>query len=111
MRQTDRSSVPTFLSLPSTRIGRWSAVLLLVSLVLVVLNSALIMPTTESRAGLGTVQTVINVVIGSCVLAAGVCGLVALFIKRERSWTVFAASVLFFVILAMMAQDLATPGN
>lgn len=106
-----RRAASAFLSLPSTRIGRWSGYLLLLGIVLVVLNSAVVMPFTESKAGLGTAQMVVNMAVGSCVVAAGVLGLLALLAKRERSWTLFLSIVILALVAMMMVQDLVTPGQ
>jgi len=104
-----RKRAAGFLSLPTTSIGKWSAGLLLLSLVMVLLNTIVVMPVTEQRAGLELAQTLYNAVTGMCVVASGVSGLFALVMKRERSWVVVVAVLVFASVIALMLQDLATP--
>lgn len=106
--QQDRA--PGLLSLPRTRLGRWSARLLLLSFLLILLNSAAIMPFTEQRGGLDLLQTVFNVAVGLSLVSAGICGAVAWITKAERSWVVVLSMLLLVVLLGMMLQDLATGG-
>lgn len=103
--------VSGFLALPTTRIGKSSGYLLLLGVILVVLNSAIVMPATEGRAGLQAAQTVANAVVGLCVMAAGVCGLAAVLRKGERSWVLFLSISVFALVAVMMVQDLVTPGQ
>lgn len=92
-------------ALPLTRVGRWCAGLLAVSVVAAVLNTALLMPFTESRAGLWTVQRVVDLVIGLCVLASGGAGLWAVIRQRERSWVLFLAIALTAAVLTLNIVD------
>lgn len=101
----------TLFSLPSSRLGKWSASLLGVSLLLVVLNVAVVQPATERRVELETIQTIYNILVGLCVVAAGGSGLFALVAKRERSWIVLLAVLLLGAVIVLMVQDLATPGQ
>lgn len=78
-----------FLSLPSTGIGKWSARLLLLSLVLMLLN--MVLAPALQRTGLELPQAVFNLATFLCVVASGLSGLVAVVVKRERSWAVVAA--------------------
>lgn len=109
--QGTRQRASGFFSLPSTFVGRWSGYLLLLGIALVALNTAVIMPVTESRAGLNAVQMVVNVVVGSCVVASGVLGAFAVLVKRERSWASFLAIAILTLIGMMMAEDLASAGH
>jgi cytochrome bd-type quinol oxidase subunit 2 len=86
-----------FLSLPSTDVGKWSAWLLVVSLVLILLNNLVVMPKTEQQTSLELAQNAFNLAVFLCVAFAGVAGLFAIVMKRERSWAVFAAVLLFIV--------------
>lgn len=85
-----------FSSLPSTITGKWSAGLLLLSLVLILLN---MLPPAEQGAGPEWPQAVFNLVTFLCVVSAGVCGLIALVMKRERSWAVIVAVLLFLLVV------------
>lgn len=89
----------SLLSLPSTRAGAWSARLLVVSLALILLNTLVVMPHTEQRAGLELAQHVFNLAVFMCVAGAGVTGLFALVMRRERSWVVLVAVLLFILAL------------
>jgi hypothetical protein len=84
---------------PSSTLGRVSAVALLVSVLLVIVNSAAVMPFTEAREGLSGVQWVVNAIIGGVLLAAGLVGLAAVVFRQERSWAVLLAIVLAAIAL------------
>lgn len=86
-----------FLSLPATGVGKWSAWLLVVSLVLILLNNLVVMPETEQRPSLELTQKAFNLSVFLCVAFAGVTSLFAILMKRERSWVMFAAVLLFIV--------------
>jgi len=86
-----------FLSLPSTGVGKWSAWLLLISLVLILLNNLVVMPQTEQGTSLELAQRAFNLAVFLCVVFAGVTGLFAIVMKRERSWALFV-SVLLLVL-------------
>ena len=86
-----------FLSLPSTGAGKWSAWLLVVSLVLILFNNLVVMPETERQTSLELAQRAFNLAVFLCVAFAGVTGLFAIVVKRERSWAVFVAVLLFIV--------------
>jgi hypothetical protein len=90
---------------PSSGLGRVCVGLLVASVVAVVLNSALLMPFTESRVGLETAQWVANLAIGVCLLAAGATGLWAVIRLRERSWLLFLAIGLTLVALVLNIAD------
>lgn len=95
-----------FFARPSTQVGRWSAWLLIVSIVLIVLNSAVVMPATESASGLESVQRVINLGVFLCLAAAGAAGATGIVAKRERSWVAFVAFGLFALGLLLNLASL-----
>lgn len=105
-----RKAPSPFLSLPSTSVGKWSARLLLLSLVLVLLNSFVVMPATEQRMGLELAQQVFNFAVWLCVVSAGTSGLFALVMKRERTWAVVLSVVILGVVVGLMVADLVIPG-
>lgn len=90
-----------FLSLPSTGLGKWSAGLLVLALVLLLLNNAVVMPRTEQLPGFDAVQRGINLSVFLSVVAAGACSAVAIVKKREHSWILFAAVLLLALALAL----------
>ncbi|MDH4139938.1 MAG: hypothetical protein OEV43_05140 [Coriobacteriia bacterium] len=98
-----------FLSLPSTSVGKWSARLLLLSLVLALLNSFVVMPVTEQRTSLELAQAVFNFAAWLCVASAGTSGLFALVVKRERSWAVVLSVVILALTVGLMVTDLIIP--
>jgi cytochrome bd-type quinol oxidase subunit 2 len=89
-----------FLSLPSTGVGKWSAWLLLVSIVLVLLNNLVVMPHTEQRTSLELAQRAFNLAVFLCIGLAGGTGLFAIVSKRERSWVAFVSVILLVVAIA-----------
>lgn len=87
----------SFLSMPSTSLGKWSAWLLVLSIVLVLVLNLVVLPAalpemTENIAGL---------TMFACVLASGATGLLAIVMKHERSWVPFLALVALVFVLAM----------
>ena len=66
-----------FLSLPASRIGKWSAWLLVVSLILVLLNNLVVMSQTEQNTDLELAQRIFNLFVFLCVVASGLTGLLA----------------------------------
>ena len=105
-----RKRASGFLSLPSTSVGRWSAGLLLLSVVLVLLNNLVVMPFTEQRTGLETPQSIFNLAVFLFVAGAGLSGVFALLAKRERSWAVILAVILLVFVVAVVAADMVIPG-
>lgn len=67
------------------------------SVALILLNNLVVMPETEQRASLALAQKVFNLGVFLCVALAGVTSLFAIVMKRERSWVMFAAVLLFIV--------------
>lgn len=90
-----------FFSLPSTGLGKWSAWLLVASLVLVLMNNLAVMPWTEQAGGLDLAQSVFNLTVFASIAAAGLTGLVAVISKHERSAVVFLSILLLVFALAM----------
>ena len=88
-------------ALPSSRLGWISAVTLLVSVLLVVVNNVAVMPFTETRENLSGVQWAVNAIVGSVLLGAGLAGLAAVVWKQERSWAVLLAVVLAALVLSL----------
>ena len=101
------SSGPTAqcISLPSSRIGIWSAGLLATSLVLIVLNSAVVMPWTEQTSGLDAAQRTFNFGVFVVLAAAGFTGVVAVISKHERSVVLFLSILLLVHALVMNAAE------
>lgn len=99
-----------FLALPSTRTGNWSARLLLLSLVLMLLNTTLVLPAIEQRPGFELTQRSVSSVIMLFVLATGATGLFALVKKRERSWVAILAVLFFLTVIAFLVPDLIIHG-
>jgi hypothetical protein len=90
-----------FFSLPSSGLGKWSAWLLVASLVLVLINNLAVMPWTEQTGGLDLAQSAVNLTVVACIAAAGLTGLVAVISKHERSAAVFSSILLLAFALAM----------
>ncbi len=99
-----------FLSLPATMIGKCSACLLLLSLLLILLNVFLVLPASEQRTGLELPQVVVSFSILLCILSSGISGLFALVMKRERSWTVVVSVLSLIMVMAFALSDVLIPG-
>lgn len=87
-----------FLSLPKTHLGWWSVGLSGVSVVLLLIALALIAvyeyPMFTGWSGWGDVINLQKLTIAWSGLAGVVVGLIAVLVRRERSWLVWLAMVL-----------------
>ena len=99
-----------FLSLPSSRLGRFAGWLLVVALVLIALNTAFILPFTRSRPGLDAVQSAVNLLAGGSLVVSGATGLLAMILQRDRSWTLVSSVVLLLLVFLMVVLDLTGHG-
>lgn len=95
-----------FLALPVTRLGKWSAWLLVISIALILVNNVAVIPATEQASGLDAVQSVVNLTVFLCAAAAGITGLLAMIMKHEHSWAVYVAVMLLLFALAMNLVEL-----
>lgn len=94
-------SMPGLWMMPTTRVGRIAAILFAVALAAIVLNAAAIMPFTESRTDMDSVQQVVNLAVALSLLAAGLAGSWAIIRDRERSWVVWLAVAVTLAVLIM----------
>lgn len=99
-----------FLSLPSTSIGKWSARLLLLSFVLILLNTFVLLPAIEQRTSLELPRIIFSFAILLCVVSTGISGSFALVMKRERSWAVVASVVVAILVMGFALSDIVIPG-
>lgn len=99
-----------FWSLPSTSVGKWSARLLLLTFVLMLLQVFVVMPVTEQRTGLELLGTVFTWVLVICLVSAGISGLFALFMRHERSWAVVLSAFVAIVVMGAEVVDSVIPG-
>ncbi len=88
------------MSLPSTGLGTWSAWLLSVSIVLVLVNNIAVMPLTERSASLELAQSAFNLAVFLCLGFAGATGLLAIISRHERSWVAFTSVLLLAIAVA-----------
>jgi F0F1-type ATP synthase membrane subunit a len=89
--------VSSFLSMPTTVLGRWSAWLLVLSIVLVLVFNLVVLPAALPEMA----ENAVGLTLFTCFLASGVTGFLAIVMKHERSWVAFLATVLFLAVLAM----------
>ncbi len=106
MGSSDTHRGSRFLGMPTSRLGRTTAWVFLASIVLVFLNTVVVLPITERKAGLDTVQKLYNVIAATSVFAAGIVGLLALVRGRERSWAVILPVVFMIAALAVAGRGL-----
>lgn len=86
-----------FMALPSTRLGTWSAWLLVVALVLVLANNLIDVPARQIEV----VNRLANLTAFLAIVATGATGAVAILSKHERSWVAFLAVAFLVFALAM----------
>ena len=101
MHESKEQQPSDFLSLSATVTGKWSAWLLLMSLLPILLNTLAVMPQTDQRAGLELAQQVYNLTVFLCVFSSGITGLWAIVRKRERYWVLFTSVLLLVLALAL----------
>jgi hypothetical protein len=75
-------------SAPSTKLGRWSAGLAGVFVVMFLVNSFVIMRGSSEAAWLRLILITYGIAMLLCGLAAGITGLTAVIRQHERSWLV-----------------------
>jgi len=104
MSKSDTSEATTshsmgFLTRPSSVPGRVSVILFIIAIVLIALNASVIDSLSLNGAVSSGVAIAFGIMVGICVLATGISGLIAIIFKRERSWVVFVATVVPLVVL------------
>ena len=98
--EASQKRISGFLSFPSTGVGKWSARLLLVSILLILIYNLVVMPWTELEPTLELVQKVFNLTLFLCIVFTCVAGRFAIVIKRERSWILFVTVLLLALAIA-----------
>ena len=88
-----------FLKRPSSVLGRVSVILFIIAIVLILLNASIIDSLSLNGGISSGVSNAFGFVLGISVLSAGISGLIAIVFKRERSWAVFATTVVPLVVL------------
>ena len=88
-----------FLTRPSSVLGRVSVILFIIAIVLILLNASVIDFLSLNGGISSGVSNAFGLVLGICVLTAGISGLIAIVFKRERSWAVFVTTVVPLVVL------------
>ena len=104
MSKSDTSEATTsqnrgFFTRPSSVLGRVSVILFIIAIVLILLNASVIDSLSLNGGISSGVSNAFGVVLGICVLTAGISGLIAIVFKRERSWAVFVTTVVPLVVL------------
>ncbi len=89
------------MSLPASRIGKWSFGLFLVSLILILLNNLVAMPWTERHESLSRFQDVFNLVVFLCLFFSCLGNLAVIVMKKERSLVLYISVLLLVLSLAM----------
>lgn len=100
------SASSRFFALPSTALGRASAALFLVAVVLTALSST-VMNAVSLTFGKVNVVGMVNAIV---LFSALVTGVVALIKDHERSWAVWLATVLPAIVLGFVVFEIVT-GN
>jgi len=94
---------------PRTRLGRWAGGLAVTFVVMFIINSTVIMPSTMESPEAPWEQALpfYGIFMMLCGLAAGVVGLIAVIRKHERSWLVWLAFLPgVFVLLFVLGEFL-----
>ena len=97
------------LAMPSSRLGRWSAALLAIFVLLFMINSFVFMPSKDDapwRHSLGPFYAIGMLL---CGLVAGVLALIALVRRHERSWLVWLALLPGVLVLFLVLGEFLVP--
>jgi hypothetical protein len=94
---------------PSTRLGWWSVALAAAFAALLLINSALFMPSTVEVPQRQVVLPFYGITLLSCGLAAGIAGLIAVLRRHERSWLVWLTLLLGLMVLAFVLGEFLVP--
>ncbi|HEY3310364.1 MAG TPA: hypothetical protein VGK00_01880 [Anaerolineales bacterium] len=99
-----------FLGLPTTYLGKWAAILFGIFVVMFLVNSFVFMPFNGTFPLQEVFLPFYGIAMLACGLASGVCGLIAMIKKGERSWLVWLTLLPgFFVIFMLVGEFLIPP--
>ena len=107
MPETASAGRSRFFRLPSTSLGRVSAFLLLIAVVLMVLTSTVLDAVSLTVGNVG-IRGMVNAL---TLFVALVTGAVALIRDRERSWAVWLSTALPAIVLGFEVVSLLIPGE
>ena len=98
-----------FLSVPSTKLGRWSVVLAAIFVVFFIIDVTVLVPSSDDAPWRRTVLPFYGLAMLSCGLAAGIVGLIAAIRRRERSWLVWLAMLPGLMVVALILGEFLAP--
>jgi len=101
------------LSLPASRLGRWSMWLVVVFIALFVMNVLVISPLADDAGGRVEFAAALMPAFAIAMLltgfSAGVIGLVSIIRHRERSWIVWLALIVTVLITWFVLGEILVP--
>jgi len=98
-----------FLSVPSTKLGRWSVALAATFVALFIINATVFMPSTVEVPWRQTVLPFYGIAMMACGLAAGIVGLISLVRQHEHSWLVWLALLPGLMVVALVLGEFLVP--
>jgi hypothetical protein len=107
--ETDGTQHPRFLGMPQTELGRWSNRLAIVFLVLFpiwLLYALYLRPIARPTFFSDPIHAVIILTAAAAAIAGGLAGLVAIAMKRERSFTVMLSILLGAFVLVWTVSEI-----
>jgi peptidoglycan/LPS O-acetylase OafA/YrhL len=84
---------------PSSRLGRWSATLMAIFVLLFMINSFAFMPAKDEAPWRQSLLPFYGIATLLCGLAAGALALVAVMRRHERSWLAWFGALVLFLLL------------
>ena|SRR3990172_1032750 len=94
---------------PSSRLGRWSATLLAIFVLLFMINSFVFMPARDEAPWRQSLLPFYGIAMLLWGLAAGVLALIALIRRHERSWLVWLALLPGVLVLFLVFGEFLVP--
>ena len=94
---------------PSSRLGRWSAALMAIFVLLFMINSFVFMPARIEAPWRETLLPFYGITMLLCGLAAGVSALIALTRHHDRSWVVWLALLPGSLVLFLVLGEFLVP--
>lgn len=104
-----QSSWQRFLRLPSTKLGRWSAILMAIFIVMFIVNSLVFMPSSSDAPWRHVILPFYGIAMLLCGLAAGVLGLITILRQHERSWFIWLSLLPGLFVVFLVVGEVVVP--
>ena len=104
-----QTSASHFMEAPHSRLGKWSAGLMILFVAMYLVNAVVLMPTSGEAMWHRTIMPVYGVSMILCGITAGVTGTIAVIRQNERSWVVWLAILPGLFMLFLLIGEFIIP--